>query len=316
MIMKDPAKAKINQNIPGMKTRPKGKPAGATAAQVGVKRAPVRTPLPLPKGKNISAVAGKNKLLKAAVVVGLLLLIFAVWFGNRPEQVPESAPADKKVAERAQTPEQTLAEGAAANKPLTPDVKKDAAPQVGPIVSAVRITPSQPLPGEPIKAEPVLKGGGAEGVDFSYRWKINDQFIDAEDTAVLSGVTLKRRDRISVVVTATKDGITGPETQSHTVVIHGPPPALALKIITDSLRPGEPVELQLLGKAPDEDRVVYSLVPPFLEGMTLDDNTGKILWKPERILPGRLQFGASCADSDGNKTVRVFALDFGVSFAK
>jgi len=45
--------------------------------------------------------------------------------------------------------------------------------------------------------------------------------------------------------------------------------------------------------------------------MTIDGNTGKIIWTPQRVLKGKLLFGATAADIDGNKAAKVFELDMG-----
>ena len=37
--------------------------------------------------------------------------------------------------------------------------------------------------------------------------------------------------------------------------------------------------------------------------MTIDVNTGKIIWTPQRVLKGKLKFGAAATDTDGNKTI-------------
>jgi hypothetical protein len=85
-----------------------------------------------------------------------------------------------------------------------------------------------------------------------------------------------------------------------------------MKIITSQIRPGQPAEIQLTGAAPDGEKVIFSLISPYVEGMTIDANTGKILWRPQRILKGKLPFGATVADTDGNKTTKVFEMDLGI----
>jgi hypothetical protein len=314
-MIKDDAKMKKNGNISGLKPQT----AKKSVNKVVTKKVPAKVPILSAKDEDIKrAKADKKTLIKVVVVFSLLLLVIAVWFGNRPQKVIDKTPISKGVTEAEQTSAQTEAKAVADTKSEGEGITKESgkSAQIGPIISAVRVIPSQPLSTDQIKVEVVLAGSDIEGASFSYRWKINDQFISAEGTDTLADATLKRGDRISVVVTAMKDGITGPQIESPMVVIHSLPPSLDMKIMTDSFRPGDTVEIQLLGSAPDNDKMVYSLEPPFLEDMALDKNIGRITWKPKRLLPGKLQFGASCSDTDGNKTVKVFALDFGVSNPK
>jgi len=182
----------------------------------------------------------------------------------------------------------------------------------GLIIAAVRVTPTQPVATDPITAVVSLASGDDAGITFTYQWKRNDQFIPEATTNVLKDTPLKRRDRISVVATAFRDGVAGPPAESQIVVINSLPPTLEMKILTPQIRLGQPFELQLITAAPDGDKVVYSLISPFVEGMTIDGNTGKIIWTPQRVLKGKLLFGAAATDTDGNKAMKVFELDMGI----
>jgi hypothetical protein len=260
----------------------------------------------------------KRTVTHAVVALAVLLTVIILWQWNRS---PVSAPAQsvgqagRSVAAgsvtvvdpgTAPTAETTAAPGVSAVK------SGNGAKGIGPIIAAVRITPSQPLATDPIKAEASIAGGDAEGVTFSYKWKVNDLFIPRATDNVLQDTPLKRRDRISVVATAFRDGVAGPSTESQTVVVHSLPPSLEMKIITSQIRLGQPVEIQLTGAAPDGEKVGFSLISPYVEGMTIDAGTGKILWTPRRVLKGKLPFGAAIADTDGNKTMKVFELDLGI----
>lgn len=180
------------------------------------------------------------------------------------------------------------------------------------IIADVRITPNQPMATDTLKAVVSLAGGDATGITLTYQWKINDQAVFEATDIVLKDKPLKRRDRVSVVVTAVRDGVAGPSTESKTVVIYSQPPSLDMKIDTPQIRLGLPIEIQLSSTAPDGDKIVYSLTAPFLDGMTINGNTGKISWTPQRVIPGKLKFGAAATDTDGNKTMKVFELDMGI----
>jgi hypothetical protein len=254
----------------------------------------------------------KQILIWAPVIAVLLFLALFLWKGSCPrtpisplsEQNGDSG--NSAVSKSEATSLQVPATGM--KVPEEPKIigKQD----IGPMIQSVRITPTQPLPSDRITAKAALADDDVEGVSFLYRWKVNERFVPgAGDT--LDDVVLKRHDRISVVVSALRDGKEGPRTESQTVVVYGLPPSLEMKILTTRFRPGETAEIQLTGAAPDGDKLVYSIVSPFVDGMKIDENSGKILWKPERLLPGKLQFGAAAADTDGNRTTRVFEIDLG-----
>ena len=179
-------------------------------------------------------------------------------------------------------------------------------------IAAIRVTPTQPVATDPITAVVSLAGGDATGITFTYQWKRNDQFIPEATASVLKDTPLKRGDRISVVATAFRDGAAGPPAESQIVLIYSQPPTLEMKILTPQIRLGLPIEIQLTGAAPDGDKVLYSLISPFVESMIIDGNTGKIIWTPQRVLPGKLKFGAAATDTDGNKTMKIFELDMGI----
>ncbi|MFA5181912.1 MAG: putative Ig domain-containing protein [Syntrophales bacterium] len=266
-----------------------------------------------PKGKP----AGPNKLsIKSAVVVFAVIgAMIIIWQWNRAPATKSTTTAVTQTGTSAAVATapgmDTTTSGATA--PTAGMSTYAGAEGTGLIIAAVRITPTQPMATDPITAVVSLAGGDAAGTTFTYQWKRNDQFIPEATTNVLKDTSIKRRDRVSVVVTAFRDGVSGPPVESQAVVVNSPPPALEMKILTPQVRLGQPFEIQLTGVAPDGGKAVYSLASPFVEGMTIDGNTGKIIWTPPRAFTGKLLFGAVAADPDGNKTSRVFELDMGVA---
>ncbi len=308
-MVKDTAKINKNGKVSGLKS-PRAIPP-SNSLKGGV----VKGTAAASQFKDIKRARDDRKsLIKAAVAFSLLLLAMIFWFGGSSRTSIDRALLDKSAIETAAAPPRSGAGAGADEKPGAGGIDKtgEQEAKTGPIVAAVRITPSQPLPGDHIKAEAVLAGGAVDGIRFSYRWKVNGQFIQGEDTDTLANVTLKRKDKISVVVSAARENIEGPPTESQTLIVHSLPPSLEMKIMTDRIRPGDTAEIQLQGAAPDGGKVVFSLVSPFVEGMKLDENSGKIIWTPQRVLQGKLQFGAVAADADGNRTTKVFSLDLDV----
>jgi len=282
--------------------------------------------LPIPQSKQPKGKPADQKKLgvKSAIIAfAVFSAMIIIWQWNRSSETAPATPASLQTGTSAAVAPVTglelatsgattpaagmsTAAGASAAKSAT------GAEGAGLIIAAVRITPTQPLATDPITAVVSLASGDATGITFTYQWKRNDQSIPEATTNVLKDTPLKRRDRISVVATAVRDGLAGPPAESKTVVIYSLPPSLEMKILTPQVRMGLPIEIQLTGAAPDGDKVVYSLISPFVEGMTIDGNTGKIIWTPPRVLKGKLLFGAAVADTDGNKTMKVFDLDMGI----
>ncbi len=267
-----------------------------------------------PKGASGTPLRKRNPLfIKVVLTVVALLFALCFWRGGclrtNVDAVPQKqgGAGSNAAAESEAIPERRSA--VVADKPAL--VKSADAPDVGPVVSSVRLIPSQPIATDHIRAEASVSGGDVEGTTFTYQWKINERFVPGVKGKALEGVELRRRDRISVVVTAMRDGKEGPKTESQTVIVYCLPPSLEMKIITERFHPGEVAEIQITGAAPDGDKITFSLVSPFVDGMKIDAESGRILWTPGRLLQGKFQFGVAAVDTDKNRTVRVFEIDLG-----
>lgn len=266
-----------------------------------------------PKGK---PEARKKLSVKNAVVVfAVLSSLIIIWQWNRS---PAPAPATATGAQTGISAAVVTVPGAETTTSGATTAAAGMSTAAGAegnslAIAAVRVTPTQPVATDPITAVASLAGGNAEGITFAYQWKRNDQIIPEATANVLKDTSLKRGDRISAVATAVRDGVAGPPAESQIVVITSLPPVLEMKILTPQVRLGQPFEIQLTGAvAPDGNKLVYSLISPFAEGMTIDGNTGKIVWTPARALKGKLLFGAAVTDMDGNKATKIFELDMGI----
>ena len=275
-------------------------------------------PLPQLKQQKGKPTAQKKLSLQTVIIAfAVFSAVIIIWQWNRsPETVPiKPAGVQTETAAAVATAPgmETATSGATAAPGGGPAKGAAGAEGAGLIIAEVRITPNQPLATDTIKAVVSLAGGDATGTTLTYQWKINEQAIFEATDIILKDKPLKRRDRVSVVVTAVRDGVAGPPAESKTVVIYSTPPSLDMKVVTPQVRLGLPVEIQLTGVAPDGDKVVFSLISPFVEGMMIDGNTGKIAWTPQRVIPGKLKFGAAATDTDGNKTMKIFELDMGIA---
>ena len=262
-----------------------------------------------PQSKGTPEARKKLSVKSAIVVFAAFSALIIIWQWNR---APAKAPATPGGVQTGTSAAVATAPGVEmTTSGATVAKSADSAEGTGLIITAIRVTPTQPVATDPITAVVSLIDGDTPGTIFTYQWKRNDQSIPEATASVLKDTSLKRRDRISVVATAFRDGVAGPPVESQIVVINGLPPTLEMKILTPQVLLGQPFEIQLTGAAPVGDKVVYSLAPPFVEEMTIDGNTGKIIWTPQRVLKGKLLFGATAADIDGNKAAKVFELDMG-----
>ncbi|MBN2438201.1 MAG: hypothetical protein JXL20_06315, partial [Deltaproteobacteria bacterium] len=69
-----------------------------------------------------------------------------------------------------------------------------------------------------------------------------------------------------------------------------------------------PVELQLVGAAPDGNQVTFSLEQPLVPSMTIDGPSGKISWQLQPDQKGAVRFGAGVVDDNGTKVIKTFEI--------
>jgi hypothetical protein len=173
-------------------------------------------------------------------------------------------------------------------------------------IQAVRLQPSQPTRMDSLKAEVVATPIAPERLAYIYRWKVNDQVIvdEAGDTLNLS--PFKKGDLITVTVTPHDGDTYGHAVESPVISVHSVPPSLELKAARQVRKTGEPIELQLVGTAPDGNLVTFSLEPPLVPGMTIDGRSGKISWLLQPDQKGTVRFGAAVVDDNGTKVTKNF----------
>lgn len=238
-------------------------------------------------------------LIFIAVIAGLIFF--------RKEPAKQYPVADNAVSR--DTAKEDIASGKDAAKPT---VKPEQAPEEF-FIKKVILNPPQPLISDTIKADVSSDYQGTGQVKYEYKWHINNKPVKGIKEDTLLPGEFKKKDRISVVVTPFVDGAEKDPYKSMFVVIHSSPPSLELKEISQKLN--QAIELQLVSVDPDGDKVTFSLEEPFLEGMTVDRETGEITWNPQKKEKGDYKFRASATDSDGVKTVKTFEfrIDIGES---
>lgn len=226
------------------------------------------------------------------------LILAAVWFlwAPGPEAPRTPSPA---IAETGTLP------GAPA--PAFAPLPETQAPEAEPaFIQAVRLQPDRPTRADRLQAEVVPAPAAPKKLAYAYRWKVNDRIIPEAVGDSLILASFKKGDMIAVAVTpndGTTDGFT---VESPLVAVHATAPSLGLKAQRQVRKPGQPVELELVGVSPEGGPVSFSLEPPLVPGMTIDRASGKITWTLQPDQKGPFHFGAAVADSHGTKVTKTF----------
>lgn len=241
-------------------------------------------------------------LIFIAVIAGLIFF--------RKEPAMQYPVADNAVSR--DTTKEDVVSGEDSAKPT---VKPQQAPEEF-FIKKVILNPPQPLISDTIKAEVSSDYQGTGQVKYEYKWHINNKPVKGIKEDTLLPGEFKKKDRISVVVTPFVDGAEKDPYKSMFVVIHSSPPSLALALKETIHKLNGSITMQLVGSDPDGDKVTFSLEEPFLEGMTVDRETGEIVWNPQKKEKGDYKFRASATDSDGVKTVKTFEFRIAIGESK
>lgn len=173
------------------------------------------------------------------------------------------------------------------------------------VIAAVSLTPAQPTRLDTLKAT-VTPVDPAQNLTCTYRWRVNEQIVADAAGDSLALTNLKKRDLVSVIVTPHEEGKAGFPVESPVVAVHGVPPTLDLKASREARKAGKAVELQLISQHPDSESITFGLDSPLVDGMAIDNRTGRITWSIQPGHAGKIRFGAFVADADGTKVTKTF----------
>lgn len=173
-------------------------------------------------------------------------------------------------------------------------------------IEAVRLQPARPTRMDSLQAEVVVSPTAPKKLAYTYRWKVNDRIIPEATGSSLILSPFKKGELINVTVTPSDGATEGLAVESPLVAIHGAAPSLELKALRQARKTGEPIELQLIGVAPDGNPIVFSLEPPLVPGMTIDRRSGKISWTLQPDQKGSFRFGATVEDDQGTTVTKTF----------
>ncbi len=299
----------------GVKPRGKTKPTARQPEKAGQRRAtapPRKAAKAGAKGaallRRIAAKAEREKeaLLRRRILAGggaVLLIMALAWLmlsPDRKEVPPPPSPSRAAETAGARSPQIPQASAPATSPSARPPERQLA------FIQTVRLQPARPTRLDTLKAKVEVASNAPEGLVFTYRWKVNDRVIEEASGETLDLSPFKKRDLITVTVTPNDGGTAGFAVDSPIIAIHGIPPSLELKAMRRARKTGEPIELQLVGTAPDAEKVTFSLEDPRVPGMTIDKESGKITWLLQAGQKGSFRFGAAVEDDNGTKTTKIF----------
>ncbi len=258
--------------------------------------------------KNRKSSGQARVLLLALILAIVLLLYFIIAYSPKKTEVTVKSKTDPIIAElikgdkkeTVQKPEEKAPE-----KPAEQLAKVNKAePQM---VKSIQFTPSQPTVLDNIKAEAKMNYE-AEGITYEYRWLVNQKSVDEVKGDTLPKGKFKKYDLVSVIITPLIKGTKSYPFASAPIIIQNSVPSLDLKILSERQKIDKPIEMQLISSDPDGDKVTFSLEDPMLEGMTINKETGKIVWNPSKKERKTYQFSASASDNEGAKITKTFEL--------
>lgn len=250
--------------------------------------------------------SGKGKYFAAAaalLLIGALAAYGLFGQGDRSGSIPAD-PSSQKAASafEIERQEKALQQQAA----RLPEVSGE---EHGPAIRSLTLFPEQPTVLDTIEVRAVADADGQSPVTYRYQWKINNSIVAGPSGGSLPAGSFKKGDMVNVRVTPLADSKEGYAQESPYVSIQSAPPTLEMKELKQKLN--ETTSFQLVSSDPDGDKVAYGLEEPLLEGMTVDRETGAILWKPRKKEKGVYSFKASATDPDGAKTVKTFHVTVG-----
>ncbi len=181
-----------------------------------------------------------------------------------------------------------------------------------PRVGGVTLSPETPLTGDILTAKPTEADGAAATISIRYQWYVNGDAVgDPGSENTFDTRNLKKRDSVSVAVTATDGKLSGGPVRSNMVFIHNRKPEI-ISSAPEGLQ-GSSYAYQVVARDPDGDALKYRLerAPA---GMTINESSGLIQWslRKDTMYPGRNEAAVRVTvdDSDGGTVSQDFRIIF------
>jgi hypothetical protein len=172
-------------------------------------------------------------------------------------------------------------------------------------LSAVRISPANPTAATDLSAEALVAPPVPDGIEFQYRWIVNDKEVAESAGAVLSCSNFKKKQWVYCQVKALSGEKTSDWLQSKHVRIANSSPQLESSAVEDFSVPGL-FTFQITATDPDLDALTFELLSPLDQGIVVDAKTGALTWKLDEVTVKRLgeniEIKFAVSDGDQGKT--------------
>jgi hypothetical protein len=178
-----------------------------------------------------------------------------------------------------------------------------------PKVSGVTVTPQPIVIGENVEAQADVSDPDHDRIDVSYRWFKNDVLIKEGDEPFLTTSGLMPNEQIAVEVTARDPSATGNSVRSDPLTVGNRPPKILS--IPPASNGNNPYQYTVKALDLDGDRVAFQLegAP---SGMTIDQQSGHILWSVQADQSGTFHIRVIAQDGRGGLAYQEFDLTLSV----
>jgi hypothetical protein len=222
------------------------------------------------------------------VMIFLLCIAGLIFFGGKDDQANDKGTSQKDI----------------------PVVQRSEFPAPQTVIRRILLQPSQPTRRDTLHAEIVLsefaKTSGKH-FQYVYSWKVNNQPVPGS-TNTLELADFNVGDWVAVVVIPYDNDVAAPNKASPPVTIRAVRPSLDLHVPQTKIVSGETFECRLVSEHPDSKTVTFALEEPRIEGMRINEKTGRIAWDILAIEKKTWQFSASVSDPAGLKTTKTFTI--------
>ncbi|UCH96740.1 MAG: cadherin repeat domain-containing protein [Candidatus Aminicenantes bacterium] len=168
-----------------------------------------------------------------------------------------------------------------------------------PVITEVKLEPSQPTSTDSLEAIPVLKDTRMKHVKFRYQWFVNERIIREKDNQLLEKQHYKKGDIIYCRVKATRGIYESKVIKSKPIKIKNSGPIIKL-VPWENVRPPGRFRYTINASDPDNDPLTYQLVSPLDVGIDINPETGEILWDiPEIPEPEPIDTRTSISEGEG-----------------
>lgn len=178
-----------------------------------------------------------------------------------------------------------------------------------PIISSLSVRPQPAKPGDRLEAFVEVADPDRDNIELSFRWWRNAAVAQEGEGAVLDTAGFARMDVVTVEVTPRDRTALGKPIKSEPFVLGNSPPT----ILSTPSAPVSRERYEYVVKAidPEGDRIRYRLetAPP---GMTIEADTGRMVWLVAPELTGTYKVRVVAEDSQGGTAFQ----EFDVTLAK